>query len=123
MIRFIWALPVTLFGLLLVGVGLLTGGRVHQVDVVVEQDRGLVGWILFRLGHACITFGYVTLGVNPGFLDFYRDHERVHTRQYGRWGIFLWPAYLASSVWEFAHGRDPWRDNWFERQAITEAGL
>jgi len=122
-IRFLWALPVTVLGFLLASVGLLTGGRVHWVDVVLEQHNGLTGWCLGKIGHACITFGHVTLGATRKDLAFFRDHERVHTRQYGTWGVFLLPAYLVSSFWVWTHHQDPWADNWFEVQAIREAGI
>jgi hypothetical protein len=42
-------------------------------------------------------------------------------RQYERWGAFFIPAYLLSSLVQLARGRDPYRENHFERQAYAEA--
>jgi len=121
-VRFLWALPVTVLGLLIVLLGTVTGGWTARRDVVLEQSGGFPGWCLRHLGVGCITLGYVTVGVSQRDLAFYRDHERVHTRQYGVWGPFFIPAYLLSSAWALLHGRSAWGANWFERQAILEAG-
>lgn len=120
--RGLWALPVTAIGLLFALVGTVTGGQTACRDVVLEQSGGFPGWCLRRLGHSCITLGYVTFGVTPFDLAFFRDHERVHTRQYGVWGLFFLPAYLLSSAWALLRGRPAWEGNWFERQAIREVG-
>lgn len=45
------------------------------------------------------------------------DHELVHVRQYERWGIAFWPAYLLSSLWVRIRGGNAYWDNPFERQA------
>jgi hypothetical protein len=42
----------------------------------------------------------------------------VHVRQYERWGVLFFPLYAASSLWQLARGRDPYRDNRFEREAF-----
>ena len=47
-----------------------------------------------------------------------RSHERVHVRQYERWGPLFIPLYLSASAWALASGRDPYRDNRFEREAM-----
>ena len=39
-------------------------------------------------------------------------------RQYERWGPFFIPAYLAASLWMLVTGRDPYRENPFEREAF-----
>jgi len=64
-----------------------------------------------------MTLGHVVLGASRAELDRLREHERVHVRQYERWGVFFLPAYILSSVWQVAHGRRGYRDNFFERQA------
>lgn len=71
-----------------------------------------------RLGwrYRAITFGHVVLCVDEAD-DELLDHELVHVTQYERWGILLWPAYAAASLWARLRGGHPYRDNHFERQA------
>ena len=68
-----------------------------------------------------MTLGHVILGASEADLDAARRHEQVHVRQYERWGPLFIPAYLAASAWLWLRGRDPYRDNPFERQAYDEA--
>jgi hypothetical protein len=42
-----------------------------------------------------ITLGHVVLATTESALKKTRSHERVHVRQYERWGPFFIPAYLA----------------------------
>lgn len=65
----------------------------------------------------------MVLGRDPSCLERCRRHERVHVRQYARWGPFFLPAYLLSSFWQWLRGRDPYRDNAFERQAYAAAPI
>jgi hypothetical protein len=53
-------------------------------------------------------------------LDFCRSHELVHVRQYERWGVLFIPAYLLCSLVLWLTGRDPYRDNPFEREAYAK---
>jgi hypothetical protein len=71
-----------------------------------------------RLGwrYRAITLGHVVLSVDE-LDDAVLDHELAHVRQYERWGILLWPAYLAASVWAKVRGGSAYWDNHFERQA------
>ena len=50
-----------------------------------------------------------------------RRHEHVHVRQYERWGPLFIPAYLLSSLVQLLRGRNPYRENHFERQAFALA--
>jgi hypothetical protein len=43
----------------------------------------------------------------------------VHVRQYERWGPAFLPAYLLSSLLQLLRGRNPYRENHFERQAYA----
>lgn len=36
------------------------------------------------------------------------------------WAAFI-PLYLGASAWAWAAGRDPYRDNVFEREAMTQS--
>lgn len=73
-------------------------------------------------GAMAITIGHVVLGVSEAALDVTRDHERVHVRQYERWGPFFIPAYFWSSLVVWARGGHAYLDNGFERQARRDAG-
>ena len=121
MIGYLWAAPATAVGL--IGALLaLRRGRVAIVDGVVEVEGPLVGWALEHLvplpgGALAITFGHVVLARDRWCLDCTRAHERVHVRQYERWGPLLIPAYLAASAWALARGGHVYHDNVFEREA------
>jgi hypothetical protein len=51
-----------------------------------------------------------------------RNHERVHVRQYERWGPLFPPLYLLSSAAALVRGMDPYRDNRFEQEAFRASG-
>ena len=69
-----------------------------------------------------ITFGQVILGQSDAALDIAHAHERIHIRQYERWGPLMGPAYLACSAVLWLRGRRPYRDNPFEREAYSKEG-
>lgn len=122
-----WASPNTLLGVSLGAVGLLTRGRVQIRRGVLEFYAGGVCWILQR-GRpggfaAAITFGHTILGQDEADLDLCRDHEHVHVHQYERWGPLFLPAYLACSLVLWIRGRDPYRENPFEREAYEKAAM
>jgi hypothetical protein len=74
-----------------------------------------------RLGwrYRAITFGHVVLAIDE-LDDAVLEHELVHVRQYERWGILMWPAYLFASLWAKLRGGRAYWDNRFERQARGE---
>jgi hypothetical protein len=126
LLAIVWASPYTLLGLLLGGIGLCTGGRVQVRRGVIEFYGGGVKWLLGRFlmgeGAMAFTLGHTVLGVTDAALDVTREHERVHVRQYERWGPFMGPAYIGSSLVLWIAGKRPYRDNPFERQAFEEGG-
>jgi hypothetical protein len=118
----IWAAPATALGL---GLGILavtTGGRVRRYGRVLEIHGGLARRFLesFPGGPIAMTLGHTVIGRTDAALDMTRSHELVHVRQYEHWGPVLIPAYLICSLWLWLTGRDPYRDNPFERQAFRE---
>jgi hypothetical protein len=70
-----------------------------------------------RGGALALTIGHVVIGRDPSALDRTRAHERVHVRQYERWGPLFLLAYLGASAGLIAARRDPYLDNPFEREA------
>jgi hypothetical protein len=119
--RYLWALPNTLVGLLFLPTALRRGGGVQVVDGVLEIHGPLLAAMLRHLpvrgGAAAMTFGHVVLGRNQRALDVTRTHERIHVRQYERWGLAFIPAYLIASAWAGLRGRGAYLGNYFEREA------
>jgi len=121
-LRYIWALPNTLLGLLFVPMALFTKGRIEIVDGVLEIHGALISWILRRCvplrgGVSALTLGHVVLGRDRKALSASRRHERVHVRQYELLGPIFLPVYLAASIWALIRGRGGYRGNYLERKA------
>lgn len=70
-----------------------------------------------------ITLGHVILAQSDVDLVRTRAHERVHVRQYERWGPIFPVLYLAASMIAFLEGGDAYFDNRFERQARAAAPM
>ena len=123
LLRYLWAGPNTLLGLALGVVGVLFGATLRRHQGVVEICGGRIGAALARLpqplGFSAMTLGHVILAVDRSALLQLRQHEHVHVRQYERWGPLFLPAYLLSSLLQLLRGRNPYRENHFERQAYA----
>jgi hypothetical protein len=124
--RYIWASPNSLIGLLFVPSVLFTRGSLQIVDGVLELHGAPIKWLLRHCvplpgGASAITFGHVVLGRDGDSLLLTRAHERVHVRQYERWGPAFIPAYLLASVWALMKGTGGYYGNRFEREAMQSA--
>jgi hypothetical protein len=109
-----WAAPASGVGLLVASIAACGGAKATIVDGVIE----VVAPRLVRLARInAITLGHVVIGLSPAVLAQCRAHERVHVRQYERLGFFFFPLYAASSAWQWLRGRNPYWENYFERQA------
>jgi hypothetical protein len=119
---YLWAAPVSIVALPLAAVGAATGGRARIVRGVLEVGGGILRPVLTRAvpGFAigAITLGHVVLGVSREMLEANRGHERVHVRQYERWGALFPLMYVGSSLLALACGRRMYDDNAFEREAF-----
>ncbi len=117
----VWASPWTLVGCVVGGVSLVAGGGVQIVDGVIEFYGGVLPWLLRRIpiagGAAAMTLGHSVIAKTQSDLHRTRDHERIHVRQYERWGPLFVPAYAAASAIVWIQGGDAYRDNAFEREA------
>lgn len=118
-LRYVWALPASLVGIVLALLVLASGGRARMHKGVWEASGGWPGRLIacgmpFSGPVAAITFGHVVLGDCDDSLCVTRAHEREHVRQYERWGILFFPAYLVAGLWAWLKGGDPYRDNAFE---------
>jgi hypothetical protein len=121
-LKYLWAAPATVLGLALAGVGVSAGGRISRHGGVFEAEGLLLAWglrhlTLVRGGVSAITFGHVVLARDARTLRATRAHERVHVRQYERWGPLFIPVYIAASMWAALRGGNPYFDNPFEREA------
>ena len=118
---YVWALPGTLIGLILVLMSAATNGTVTVRGGVIEAHGGkLIRYMLRknRIPFIAITFGHTVVAVNQTALDITRVHERIHVEQYERWGPFFIPLYLSCSLIALMRGKNPYRDNMFEREAF-----
>jgi hypothetical protein len=127
-LRYVWASPCSLLGLLLAVIAGLFGARWRAVEGTLEvamaprKPPGSPWWLPFR----AITLGHVILGAHPAELARLRVHERAHVLQYETWGPVFLLAYPADSLWQWLRGRRPYADNRFEvaaRQAESAARL
>jgi hypothetical protein len=122
-LRYLWAAPVSVAALPAALLGAATGGRIRFHRGVLEADGGVLRPVLSRgipgFAIGAITFGHVVLAAGSESLDETRAHERVHVRQYERWGALFLPLYLLSSLLALLRGRSVYMDNVFERQAFA----
>ena len=120
----LWAGPNSVVGLLLVPLALLPGGSVRLRDGVLECVVGSLPSFARRVGARTgievLTLGHVVVAGSARLMSISRRHERVHVRQYERYGPLFLPLYVASSILALVRGRHPYSHNRFEREA--EAG-
>jgi hypothetical protein len=124
-IRYLWAFPNTLIGLSFSTLALVSGGHAAFKCGILEVHGGICGWILRYCapipgGAQAITFGHIVIARNASMLDLTRAHERVHVRQYERWGPFFLPAYSIVSLSLLLSGQDSYRQNYFEQEAFRQ---
>jgi hypothetical protein len=116
----LWALPLTLFGMLLAMPVLAMRG---QLQVIREPGAALLvsgraaDYILSRHPYgamAAMALGHVIIADRASLSSRILIHELAHVRQAAQWGIFFPFAYLASSAWAKMRGRDAYWHNRFE---------
>ncbi|MCC6507723.1 MAG: hypothetical protein IT423_01345 [Pirellulaceae bacterium] len=117
----LWASPYSFMGLTIGLIGLASGGRGRLRDGALEFYGGWTQWVVRHLPPGPytqgMTLGHVIIGQTAAGLDDCAFHERIHVRQFERWGPLMGPAYLLCSAWLWIYGRDAYRDNPFEKQA------
>lgn len=115
LLGYLWALPVTLIGLVCVLLTALSGGSIHLRGGVVEAAGGFAGWVLrgrrWKRGGAAMALGHVILARDAACLERSRAHELAHVRQFQRWGLFLLPVYWSVAVWLWCRGYHPYLDH------------
>jgi hypothetical protein len=124
LLAYLWALPVTVIGLCLGLMSVISGGHWQLRGGVVEVTGGLAGWLLrgsrWWRGGAATALGHVILARDQDCLERSNAHERAHVRQFERWGVFLLPAYFLIGQWLALRGYDRHLDHPFEQQAYEQ---
>ena len=117
----LWASPGSLIGITAGLLSVAGGGIIRRSDHTLECHGPLLRWMLRRrpFRARAMTLGHVIIACDQQCLDATRAHERVHVRQYERWGPAFLPAYLVSSAWLWLRGFDPYLDNPFEVEAYN----
>jgi hypothetical protein len=126
LVRYLWALPNTVIGLVFVPTAMLSRGGMQVIDGVLEAHGPFISAILrhcvpISSGASAITFGHVVLARDSWSLDATRAHERVHVRQCEIWGPAFIPAYLIAGMWGLMTGTGAYTGNYFERHAKQAA--
>ena len=124
---YLWVSPGSAVGLVGASVAWLQGGRWRVVDGVLEVTGPRLLDAMSRVsavggGISAITLGHVVIGRDGPTLDQTRLHERVHVRQYERWGPLFIPVYFLCSGWQWWRGGHPYLDNPFEVEAYRADG-
>ena len=123
LLAYVWSGPTTALGLALGALTLFTGGSVERRDGTLEF-RGALSRAMLEsrfLTAGAITLGHVILGRDRRNLDACRAHEHGHVRQAELLGPLFLPAYGIASLWAALRHRDPYRANWFERDAVRRS--
>ena len=122
----VWAGPNSIIGLLLAPLGFLPGGSIRLRDGVLECVVGSLPRFLRAVGDRggieAFALGHVVVAGSAALMSKSREHERVHVRQYERYGPFFLPLYVLSSVLALARRDHPYDHNRFERNDITHGG-
>ncbi|TDR33026.1 hypothetical protein [Hydromonas duriensis] len=123
-VKFLWALPVTMVGLLVL---LLAAPSRPRVGWLRMGSTGALcawgGWLDVWLQRHPLgamyaaTLGHVVIARDMKKLCYCAAHEFEHVRQTERWGVFLPFLYVINGLWQVLHKRRFYRDNWFERAA------
>ena len=122
-LRYVWASPYSLVGLLFSVPALLLGAEARVNAGTLEVAGGRFGLWLARfprlLRFSAVTIGHVVLGQSHELLASVRAHERVHVRQYEHWGPLFVPLYCGASMVQLLLGHNPRYANRFEREAYS----
>lgn len=126
MLGIVWALPLTLAGIILLLPVVCLGGR---VDLVLKPTPALLAcgpladWLLEHHpfgAMSAMALGHVVIARKRDLTPQILMHELAHVRQAARWGFTFPFAYLAASAWARLHGEDAYWNNAFEVAARRE---
>ncbi|GHA65078.1 hypothetical protein GCM10009007_01920 [Formosimonas limnophila] len=121
LLKYLWALPITVLGLLLLLLALPS--RPHVARLRIGQTSALCawgGWLSSWLrkhplgAMSAASIGHVVIARNARQLCWSGAHELEHVRQTELWGIFMPFAYVLNGLWQLVRGKRFYRDNYFE---------
>lgn len=125
LLHYLWVMPVSAPAAAIALLARMSGGHAEIYEGVLEASGGFLPVLLARMYPpmpiTAITLGHVVLAQRRADLHATRSHERVHVRQYERWGVFFPLVYLGASVAVMLRGRHAYYDNPFEREACRLA--
>jgi len=116
----LWALPLTLLGILLAVPILARGGNLSLISMPTPAllvSGSLADYFLEHhpFGAMCaMAIGHIVIANQRDLTPRILIHELAHVRQAAWWGIAFPAAYLAASGWALLHGRDAYWHNVFE---------
>lgn len=116
----LWALPLSVFGLMLALPIWIARGRIRRVSGKIPAllVRGRLGDRLLARHPfgpmAAMASGHIIIARQQGLTPQTLAHELAHVRQAARWGPLFPLAYLAASLWAVLHGRRAYWHNHFE---------
>jgi hypothetical protein len=116
----LWALPLTLCGIVLALPILARHGRlrlVHTATPALLVSGPVADYMLDHhpFGPMCaMAIGHIVIAEQRGLTPQILTHELAHVRQAAHWGILFPFAYLAASGWAVLHGQDAYWHNTFE---------
>lgn len=121
LIGIVWALPLTLVGLLLALPVVVCRGEVRlvrsaRVPALLFSGRA-ADYMLERhpFGAMCaMAIGHVVIAERSSLTRRILTHELAHVRQAACWGILFPFVYLAASAWALLRGQDAYWNNAFE---------
>lgn len=120
----VWALPLTMVGLLLALPVMIWRGQVdlvHSTRAPALLFSGpLADYLLERhpFGAMCaMAIGHVVIAERSSLTRRILTHELAHVRQAACWGILFPVVYLAASAWALLRGEDAYWNNVFEISA------
>jgi hypothetical protein len=123
-LRYAWAFPLTMFGVVPAILVWTFRGRAQVCDGALEVHGPLANAIL-RLPmfqFAAVTIGHIIIARDARCCESTRAHEHTHVKQSERWGPLFPFAYCANGVWQMLNGRRFYWDNAFEvaaRNVVT----
>lgn len=115
-----WALPLTLFGVLMALPATLWRGKlclVHAPTPALLVSGPIADFLLEHHpfgAMSAMAIGHVVIADRHSLTPQILSHELAHVRQAAHWGILFPFAYLAASMWAVLRGQDAYWHNIFE---------
>ncbi len=133
MLQYLWALPLTLLGLLMAACVWFFDKKQRIVSVNTAQGATVFivhGKMMSKLlcrhpmgSMLAMALGCCILARDEATAQDTLTHELVHVEQALRWGPLFPLVYALASVWARAHGGCAYRDNVFEKAAFAAEKL